>query len=123
MHVCVCMWVLCGSFYSWYYSCATESLPLQQEKGQKRLNQAVPHRCSAAARFLGNREVWLAARPCNVESCCIEANLNRHLFLSRPSHQYSAAQSDTRSHFTHTTGMSTCTDTATGIHVYGIENT
>lgn len=55
------------------------------EKGQKRLNWVAPLGCQAAARFHGNRGVWLAARPCSVESHCIEANLNIHPFLSQHS--------------------------------------
>lgn len=93
MHVFreTCVYV-CVSYAVQYWSSvlwATESSSKRQKKGQKRLNWVAPLGCQAAACFLGNRGVWLAARPCSVESHRIEANLNIHSFLSlAPSHTH-----------------------------------
>lgn len=79
----------------------TDSLAPATEKGQKRLNWVAPLGCQAAACFLGNRGVWLAARPCSVESHRIEANLNITPFLSLPpSHAHLTAETDTWSRIT-----------------------
>lgn len=87
-NVCVRVCVLCCAVLE---LCVVGHGELAQatEKGQKRLNWVAPLGCQAAACFLGNRGVWLAARPCSVESHRIEANLNIHSFLSlAPSHTH-----------------------------------
>ncbi len=83
IYICVCDAVQCVS------SVGHRELVPATEKGQKRLNWVAPLRYQAAACFLGNSGVWLAARPCSVESHRIEANLNIHPFLSpTPSHSH-----------------------------------
>lgn len=83
-YVCVC--VLCACIWGCkVLQFKHRELAPATEKGQKRLNWVAPLGCQAAARFHGNRGVWLAARPCSVESHCIEANLNIHPFLSQHS--------------------------------------
>lgn len=107
MHAATCVWALDACFCS---SSNTEGLPLRQEKGQKWINWVAPLGCSAAACFHGNRGVWLAARPCNVESRSIKASINIHTFLPQSSHPHCQMQRLT---------LGGCTVYYTGMPIYG----